>query len=1032
MNALWLAALLAGSVGAQEAATPTVADRLELALSRARAGRDDLDVRPARWDTRFIHRTLEGLLSDPLALPERSAEWGRALESARGLGGAAALAGSLLGVPTEPPRSAPAPAVEEGAALLPPPTGEMIAELALAVARARPFLNLANAGLSPRDRERLSEAMLKHLRYGRPERVDSSLFDLAARFDLSALLQAVRGVTEAADRLAWTLEEQSPFDATLPRTLRVAGSTVTIGGSGNDVFSEEETARSTLLLDFGGRNRYVGAPAAAGPGEIKIVIDLGSEVVIDSSGPVATGRFGIGLLYLPLGGGAKRLRGGPFSLGAGLFGAGLLKAKGDGSRLESGDFSQGAAAFGVGVLDAEGSGLAFSAPMAAQGFGFTRGAGLFRAKGQGAKLECGLVYPDPRDAAAALSLCQGVGYGPRAFAAGGYGLARVESDRADVESNYFAQGSGYWHGFGGFYLKGDDARVQSRRYGQGAGIHTALGALHVEGSRNRLLHWGVGPGFGWDWGSGYAEVRGDSNELYADWGSGKGDVNGHGLVWIDGSGNRAHLGEGGNGQLKRSAPSYGVVVVSGTANRWWLPGVSSASAMGEAFVPSLWGTVEADGDAVLDPKLSIEAPRWRELERERAEAARADREWNAARLAESDTLPARERLERWLFLAAEGGLDGRTPAEALARLLSLPDAEAALLPELVQPERFDEFIQLRVVLPAYGRRLAEALAKGLARSSGLRKALLLGFYRSLPAEEGVQASQGAARDRDQRVRREGLGLLGSLFDHQRGEEPGRLAFLEEVLALCKRAKPEEPLPREAIERIGQKRLGDLLAALALDPGATGGDRLELLAAAPDPFNPLPPAALNAFAKIWGRRPAACRQALERELKDAKRLEARARDRLVEAAGDGSPELLPVALASLGQLGWAKDAERLLAALSAEDAATREAAAAGLARMGGAGGKAVLAALESSTEPVRAMGVVAAAQSSDVEVFRLLSRGLADAEEAVRLAAIAGLFAAQIPNHHLRKEFVPALERLAAQDPSLPARNGAAYAAAAFR
>ena len=1030
-----LVLLAASAAFGQQASTAPAAPRvgaaapLERALEAVRADSDDLDVRPGRWDTLMTVDAIEELLSDPIALPERSSEWRAALARAPGLSSMTALAGELLDLPTEPPA-----AVVEVSSVAPaglaPAVYAAVAGLAAAVARARPFLDMAAMGLSVPERERLLRGVASQVRHVPPEPVDPALFELASRFDIAALLQAARTVAEAADGAAASLAGL-PVPAGLPRTLVLAGSTVTLGGTGGDEYAQEDLDRSSILIDFGGANRYLGPPAAAGPGEIKVVIDLSTAAVIDSSGPVASGRFGIGVLLLPSAKGAKRLRGGDLSMGAGLFGAGFLVARGSGTRIESGDFSQGAGAFGVGVMDVEGAAGSLTASMAAQGFGFTRGVGLFRLRGDGARLACGLVYPDARDPLAALSLCQGVGYGPRAFAAGGFGLAFVASDRAQVDANYFAQGAGYWHGFGGFYFTGSGSRIQSRRYGQGAGVHTAMGAFELDGDDDRVLHWGVGPGFGWDLGVGWARVHGDRDQLYADWASGRGDVNGHGLLLVSGREARLQLGEVGTGALKRSAPSYGIAAVVGSATLK-LPNVSSAAAMGAVFQPSLWGVVEASGAVVLDPALALEPPRWPNMDRERAAQAWADRESNAQRLAEADAKPAApERLAGWLFSSAEGGLDGATPGEALKRLMSLSPGHAELLPALAAPSRFEEFVYLRTVFAAYGPRGAKALTKEFESAGGLRKALLMSLFRTTTAQDGLKAATKALKDPDWRVRREALGALGFLFDREGGEEPGRAPFLESALELCRRPAPAAPVPQKTLDAIGLKRPADLLAALALSPDYDAADRLAIVDKTPNPFDPVGPDALQAFARVLGSRPKSCRKALERELKDLRRLEAKARERLVEAADDAEPDLLPVALASLGQLGGVRDAARLARALGDEAAAVAEAAAVGLARMGAAAGPAVSGALADRSPAMRQMGAAAAAQSSDASVFRLLHRALNDADENVRRTAVAGLFAAQAPLRPLRKEFFPDLERLAASDPSPGLRAAAAYAERSF-
>ncbi|MEK7744464.1 MAG: hypothetical protein AAB578_08770, partial [Elusimicrobiota bacterium] len=299
-------------------------------------------------------------------------------------------------------------------------------------------------------------------------RVASGDFDLMARFDHSSLLSAALQVMASVDEALPALRNASSQAAGLPRTrLRLPIGDVLLSGGGEDDYSEQDLAGAVLLVDFGGKSRYLGPAGAAGEGEVRVVIDLSPEVRVESSSGAASGVFGIGLLYLPQEGGAKTLRAGDVSLGAGLFGTGGLFLAGDGSSLESGRFTQGAGAFGLGILDSLGQGSTFFLRLAGQGFGSTRGAGLLRHRGDGAVLDGGRTEPDPREPLAALSLSQGVGYGPRAFAAGGVGLALVEGDGCRLQASYMAQGMGYWHSFGGLSVVGNGARIQGRRYVQG-------------------------------------------------------------------------------------------------------------------------------------------------------------------------------------------------------------------------------------------------------------------------------------------------------------------------------------------------------------------------------------------------------------------------------------------------------------------------------------------------------------------------------------------------------------------------------------
>ena len=166
----------------------------------------------------------------------------------------------------------------------------------------------------------------------------------------------------------------------------------------------------------------------------------------------------------------------------------------------------------------------YVATRSGQGFALTRGVGLFLHRGDHVDIKGGLVEPDPREPSGSVSLCQGVGFGPRAYAGGGVGLAVVVGSNATVQGSYFSQGTGYWHGLGGFRLRGNDSVLQARRYDMGSGVHSAFGHFDVLGNSNRILNWGVGPSYGWDHGGGSSIIAGDGDEIQVDWGAGTGSI----------------------------------------------------------------------------------------------------------------------------------------------------------------------------------------------------------------------------------------------------------------------------------------------------------------------------------------------------------------------------------------------------------------------------------------------------------------------------------------------------------------------------
>ncbi|MDE2292143.1 MAG: hypothetical protein KGL53_08680, partial [Elusimicrobia bacterium] len=321
-----------------------------------------------------------------------------------------------------------------------------------------------------------------------------------------------------------------------------------------------------------------------------------------------TGVFGVGLFAAPVPG-PKRVKAGAESLGAGLFGAGGAWLAGAPLALDAGAFSMGAAAYGVGVLDASGDGAELASGLDSQGFGFTRGAGLFVYRGSGARLDCGLRTPDAHEDLALTSLCQGAGVGPRAFAGGGVGTALVEGSSVSLNASYMAQGVGYWHGLGVLVVRGDRDRLQARRYAQGTGVHTALGLLSIEGSSDTTRVWGVGPAFGWDWGVGWTVVSGDGDRLASEWAAARGDLNGEGFLTVRGDHARLALADAGAGAMRRNAPSWAVLAARGTDDVLNAP------------TPDAWGTVEGFS---FDPDLKAEPADWPRVDR--SSAAKADEE----------------------------------------------------------------------------------------------------------------------------------------------------------------------------------------------------------------------------------------------------------------------------------------------------------------------------------------------------------------------------------------------------------------------
>lgn len=739
---------------------------------------------------------------------------------------------------------------------------------------------------------------------------------------------------------------------------------------------------------------------------LSVTVDFSDDVLIDAStssaqGP-ASGVLGVGLLYLANPGGTKTLRGGDLAFGAGLLGVGGLYLAGPAS-VESGAFGQGAAAYGAGVVWSSGTASSFTHGVAGQGYASTRGSGLFAHRGAAARFECGLTRPDPREELATLGLCQGAGVGPRGFAGGGLGALSSDGDGAVLRAGYMSQGMGYWRAAGVLALRGNRLDVRGRRYVQGAGVHTGVGAVRYEGSSSTFRVWGVGPGFGWDYGVGLFHGAGHGNLLASEWAAARGDINAVGLTRLEGKGWRLALPDAGSGAMRRNAPSWGLVAAEDATV---LPSP-----------PDAWG--DAPG-AVEDAALAPPPADWPRPEREAA--LRRDRERVARLLAEADSASPNEQPLKLLDAAGAGGLDAAGPREALGRLITLGPGAARVLLSRLTPERFDDSLWVRLALSAWGHDAADAVLMAREDARPQVRAWRVGAL-SVTTLRAARMLAKSLSDPDWRSRRAGALALGTLLSRETGEEPGRLRVLKEAEAVALGRRSTATLVN-----IGARRLGDLLGALSLDAYADPADVMSVYAAAPNPFDRFGPDSppVKAFLSVLEARPAYA-EALRAELDSASAAVPGVRKALHSLLEDKEPEVVQAALTALAQVGDALDAPRLAAFLNDGRALNREAAAAGLGRMGESGRDDISAALSSKVARVRSLAALAAGQSSDPAALTLLERAFADRDPFVRATAVRALNAVQAPLRARRASFKPTLERLAAGDKDPAVRALAARA-----
>ncbi len=1027
--------ILAASAGAAPAGKKTgwPAGDLRRGLAALDVSRADWNEIPSRWPASMAVPEVESMLADPLEIPDRSGAWLAGLDQASGLSAALNTARWILSVSSVAASTRGAPGASEEAIRqdlsekLPPRLARPLGRICGAVSVAQVLVAQAGRSLSGSDRAAalgFFSAILTNRPAARPR---AAYYKAAAKFDRAEMFAAASIISAAVEREIPVLRREAGRMKGFPRTrLKFPGGALIVSGLDLDQYGPEDLSTANVIVDFGNGDVYRGPAAAAGPGRIRVVIDLGENAVVKSSGPAAgSGILGVGMMFLP-GSGRKTISAGNFSAGAGLFGVGTLQAGGGPLRIKTGSFSQGAGAFGAGIFLARGSSASLSADFAAEGFGFTAGAGLFRLQGNGARLSCGFADPDGHEDKAFLSLCQGVGYGPRAFAAGGVGLAVLEGSGSHVEASYNSQGSGYWHGFGGFMVSGDKNRLLARRYGQGSGIHMAVGSLSIKGNGNSIDNWGVGPGFGWDRGIGNFSVEGDSNTLYAQWASASAQVNGEALVRIAGNRNILDLHDFGFGAAGRDGPSYVLADISGRDNLLeepWGPQVIRGPAA-LRFGP--WGAAISSGRLLIASGPGLPAPQWPENPQLRARALNRERVALEAALAGSG-IARPDALRNCLFVLSAANLDGATAGQAMIRLLSFGPMEASRLPGLLSPKNFDELLWIRLAAQAQGGRLVSADLKALARARGLKKALLLDLLESAPSKSSWNAALAVLRgDPDWRARAQAAATVGYWLDREKGEEMGRLGFLDLAKAV---ALSTAPLSADESDELGRRTLGDYYALLSLNPAFSLADKMALAFKASNPFDSAGGPAAAEFARQIRVHPRQNARAFQRQIDAALSWEGRGRRALARALLDPSPEVRTAALLALGGMGRSRDAAKISRFLTSRRAAIRVAAAFALGKMGVAAFGEISRLLKSGGRAQKEGAALAAAHSWDPRLFLLLRKALSDPDERVRLAAVSDLSIATYPAMAARRKLLPLLLRLKNDDPAAEVRSAAARAAA---
>lgn len=1059
------------------------AEKIKDRLSLLRITAEDCSLIP-RWELPLTIGKVEDLLARPLDAPNQLSAWSASalkssstydlLRLSREIFSADREAPSPLkdGTPSSLPREAslgtaalsasPTPPEIKNAEaeeikfppdydLLPPSLRSPIFKIVTSMKSALPLLKESYRALTEKERAELLTLYDFPLESGSTESIRSPAFKRKCyaamkKFKQDSLLNAaemvLKTIHEEMDRLregsvALAVSSSSVSDGVQtasfkPVRLKTEVGEVLVSGNGEDHYSAASLKDVALLIDLGGKNSYAAPVAGAREGEIKVVVDFGSEVTVVSTMDVVSagaGVFGMGFLFLPNASGKKNFITDSYSQGMGLCGVGGLFVNGPGD-FRGERYLQGVGIFGVGIFSNEGGNASdYQANLYAQGVGFTRGVGIFRHRGSRARLQAGLVDPDPRESLGTTSLCQGVGYGPRGYAGGGVGLCVLSGNQLNLESSYFAQGAGYWHAAGSFLIEGSSNSLRARRYDLGSGIHSAVGAFFLNGNNNHLINWGVGPAYGWDGGLGLTFFFGNENRVQAEWGVGSATYNrSRSFSFFSGNNNKFDLPGLGGGQYVRDLSDYSLSIMEGKDNFLKLSRLKSRREVNEPIFVSPWGAIFFRNVALM-PEVGLPKAEWKKLRREEVIRKEKINLGEEIQQAES-SLPA-QKIERLLQVASAFSVDKIHPRNALSRLLALGDGEIPFIVRSLDPADIEGLVQIRAVLGIFGDRASQTILDELKSEVGERRALLFSMLAFAKVEKAAPIFLQGLEDDDWRIQAASARNLGWMLNRDPGGVPGRLHILRTLERWFNSFFPSAQLTQELLRQLSTRPFAESVSILSLARQWSSEERRLILDAAPEDIN-------GNFESEKVKKVMVLLRANRKESLKNIREEIRKSDLLIETARgkllsvlkklEGNSrhpslfshpsgtepsgrmrgmvqslkgrkterkELAHALIIALGNIGSGQDAEKISRYLEDNSALVRDGASASLGRIGRGSLPFLEKAMQSPDPDKRVQAILSAVTASDPSLLALLEMGLNDPDPAVRKVSFSAI--EQVPS-----------------------------------
>lgn len=318
--------------------------------------------------------------------------------------------------------------------------------------------------------------------------------ELARKVDVAKLVEAAvtLSVLTDADYLRGLAEDLADQGAGVILRRDTAFGPIIFAGHGDTWFREA----AAVLIDLGGCDRYTHATQQP----VSVVIDLGGHDTYQATfdGAQGAGVLAVSLLYDRDGDDTYISQ--QWAQGSGALGVGVLWDGGGNDSYRAADYSQAAAFCGVGLLLDDAGDDRYDAPRYAQALGMPGGFGALRDRGG-----CDCYYCSGRDLTnygtpgVFDAFGQGCGIGFRGLASGGIAILRDDGGDDVYFGGNFAQGGGYYFGWGVLMDGNGDDRYLGSRYAQAWAAHQAVGYLEDVGGDDFYECWRtVGQSCSWD------------------------------------------------------------------------------------------------------------------------------------------------------------------------------------------------------------------------------------------------------------------------------------------------------------------------------------------------------------------------------------------------------------------------------------------------------------------------------------------------------------------------------------------------------